>query len=158
SPTAGGICSCAPYYPLQIHYCPGSSVMLNAPPSYVSYQWFAPAGFPMAPSQTTLAAPTITNPANSNVYTVQLSYYPGCVFQTSVTLVQQSLSIVGLGADPTCPGGSSGSASVAVTAGIDSLQYLWQSSSGSVVSTASVAAGLSSGVYSVSVSVGGVNG
>lgn len=134
-------------------FCQGtSSATIQGPMGFTEYQWAAPAGFPLAPSQSTLSTISITNAVAGNVYSLSVMN-PGsfCGYTTTYTLVHNPVNVVAIGASTTCVGGASGSASVAASGGNGSgYVYTWLSTH-SVVGTGTTVSNLTQGTYTVNV-------
>src|SRR5690606_32493160 len=67
------------------------------------------------------------------------------------TIITSTVNIAGIGSSPTCPNGSSGSATVAGNGSGSGYTYTWTNATNSVLSTQSVVSGLSPGMYSVTI-------
>ena len=140
-----------------VGFCANSTqAQITAPSGYTNYQWYA--GNPPTPVTAfglggNTQVLTINNPVVNDTYTVQLVTASGCTFTTVDTLKYSSVSIVGLRTAPTCSNGSSGSATVQGNGSGTGYTYVWSgpNTSTAVVGTASVATGLSAGIYSVTV-------
>ena len=146
--------------PGPVSFCQGSNVaQISAPLGYSTYSWIAPSGASPIPSnQATLSTITISNPIPGSVYTVQLNSSSGCNFIATNTIVFSQVQIVGLGANPSCPGGANGTASVVGNGSGTGYNYTWQNANGQTVGTASTATGLAPGVYSITISGFGAAG
>jgi len=137
--------------PGPVSYCSGSGVAtIAAPAGYNSYQWYGPNGIIPAP-QGTLSVLTVTNPIPGQTYTVQLVSQGGCQLSAINTLNTSTISIAGIGSSPTCPGGSSGTATVQGNGSGAGYTYTWTNSTNSVVGSSSVAVNLPAGIYSVTI-------
>jgi len=137
--------------PGPVSYCSGSGVAtIAAPLGYSSYQWYGPNGIISTPSGTTSVL-TVTAPIPGQTYTVQLISQGGCQLIAVNTLNTSTVSIAGIGSSPTCPGGASGTATVQGNGSGAGYTYTWTNSTGSVVGTQSVAVGLPTGTYSVTI-------
>jgi gliding motility-associated-like protein len=141
--------------PGPVSFCAGSGqAQVVAPTGYATYSWVAPPGSPNIPAaQATLQTLTISNPVPGSVYTVNLVTPSGCLFVSTNTIVFTSVNIAGIGSAPSCAGGASGTATVVGNGSGTGYNYSWiNTTTSSVVSTASVATGLAAGVYSVVIS------
>ena len=137
--------------PGPVSFCSGSGVAtIAAPLGYSSYQWYGPGGIITTPSGTT-AVLTVTAPVPGQTYTVQLVSQGGCQLMSINTLNTSTVSIAGIGSSPSCPLGSSGSATVQGNGSGAGYTYTWTNSTNSVVGTQSVAVGLPAGIYSVTI-------
>jgi len=94
---------------------------------------------------------TVTNPIPGQTYTVQLVSQGGCQLSAINTLNTSTISIAGIGSSPTCPGGSSGTATVQGNGSGAGYTYTWTNSTNSVVGSSSVAVNLPAGIYSVTI-------
>lgn len=140
-----------------VFYCSGSNqAILYTPLGYSSYTWVAPPGSPpIPPSQSTLSTLTVTNPVVGSVYTVNLISWSGCLFVSTATIIPTQVSIMGIGSNPTCLGGTGGSATVAAIGSGEGYNYTWINSSNNVVGTGSMITNLSPGSYTVLVTAAG---
>ena len=137
--------------PGPVSYCSGSGVAtIAAPAGYNSYQWYGPNGIIPAP-QGTLSVLTVTNPIPGQTYTVQLVSQGGCQLSAINTLNTSTISIAGIGSSPSCPLGSSGTATVQGNGSGSGYTYTWTNSTNSVVGSSSVAVNLPAGIYSVTI-------
>lgn len=137
--------------PGPVSYCSGSGVAtIAAPAGYNSYQWYGPNGIIPAP-QGTLSVLTVTNPIPGQTYTVQLVSQGGCQLNAINTLNTSTISIAGIGSSPSCPGGSSGTATVQGNGSGSGYTYTWTNSTNSVVGSSSVVVNLPTGIYSVTI-------
>ena len=148
------LCATSGTISMPINYCNGSSIAnLYAPLGFVNYTWTAPPGYPISPSQTSLASISITNAVVNNVYTVSMIQpYTGCTYSLTGAIQNVSVAITGTGTSASCIGGASGSATVAVVGGYNQYNYQWVNSSNMVVSTNSVLTNALPGIYSVTIS------
>jgi gliding motility-associated-like protein len=137
-----------------VSFCAGSGLaQIVAPIGYATYSWVAPVGgAPIAAGQSTSATITLANPVVNSVYTVYLNSASGCQFLATNTIQTSTVSIIGIGANPSCPGGANGTASVVGNGSGSGYVYNWMNSNGTTVGTASTATGLAPGVYSVVIS------
>ena len=141
--------------PGPVSFCAGSGVaQISAPLGYATYQWYDPNNNAIpATLGGTLSTLSVTNPVPYSVYTVDLTAASGCQFVATNTVVFTSVSIVGLGSSPSCPGGASGSATVQGFGSGTGYNYSWTNlATNSVVGTTSVVTGLPPGTYSVTIS------
>jgi gliding motility-associated-like protein len=104
-------------------------------------------------SSTGVVSTTITaNGLTAGPYTVTITDASGCT-ETATTVIAEPTDVTAIINPPTnvtCNGGNSGSAAVVAGGGTGGYTYVWTSSAGIVGSTAT-AAGLTAGVYSVTV-------
>ncbi len=136
--------------PGPVSFCAGSNVaVITAPTGYNTYQWISPITGTVPPPQGTMSTLSVTNPVPGSVYTVNLVTASNCQYVSTNTIVFSSVNVAGIGSSPTCPNGSSGSATVAGNGSGAGYTYTWVNSSNSVVGTQSIVSGLSPGVYSV---------
>lgn len=135
--------------------CVGTNTaVLTAPLGYVAYQWY------QLPSMTAMSpsvggnTPTLTiNPAIAGqVYQIKMTTPTGCTIALNDTIKISQVQITGVNSLPSCPGGSSGSATVHVTGSNTGYGYSWVNSANTVVSTSISAQNLTPGIYSVTVS------
>jgi gliding motility-associated-like protein len=148
--------SCGPTQAL-VNMCSGSTTQqVLGPPGYITYQWFGPNN-----PATVIAAPGGTNDTlfiNNGV--VGDTYYliavsaNGCTTHVQSTLAFSTVSTPFVSSTPSCPGGTSGSATVYPT-GSPSYVYSWVNSAGANVGNTQTATGLSPGSYTVHVSAPG---
>jgi hypothetical protein len=142
-----------------VSFCSNSGqAIVSAPYGYVSYQWIAPGTGSVQAPQGTMSSLTIQNPVPGSVYTVNLVTQSGCQYMATYTLTFSQVNIAGIGAGPTCPGLSNGSATVQGNGSGTGYTYSWTSPSNSVVGTTSVATGLSAGIHTVMISALGTPG
>jgi gliding motility-associated-like protein len=134
-----------------VSFCAGSNMaQISAPLGYSSYQWFAPGTGSIAAPQGTMANLTITGPIPNSVYTVQMVAPSGCIFTSTNAITVSTVNIAGIGSTSTCPGGASGSATVAGNGSGTGYNYTWINASNSAtVGTLSIVNNLAPGVYSV---------
>lgn len=134
--------------------CSGSpSASLVAPMGYMGYQWLDPSNNPI--SGATAYSLSVSNPTVGNIYSVQLKAAKNCIQTQTVAISVSSISISNIGANGSCAGGSTGSATVNTSGGNGTLTYTWTSiSTGSIVSNSQTATGLPVGSYSVLVNSG----
>jgi gliding motility-associated-like protein len=138
--------------PGPVSFCSGSGVAtIAAPAGYNSYQWYGPNGIISSPNGT-MQILTVNNPIPGQTYTVQLVSQGGCQLMSTNTLNTSTISIAGIGSSPSCPLGSSGTATVQGNGSGSGYTYTWTNSTNSVVGTQSVAVGLPAGIYSVTIS------
>lgn len=138
--------------PGPVSFCSGSGVAtIAAPAGYNSYQWYGPNGIISSPNGT-MQILTVNNPIPGQTYTVQLISQGGCQLMSTNTLNTSTISIAGIGSSPSCPLGSSGTATVQGNGSGSGYTYTWTNSTNSVVGTQSVAVGLPAGIYSVTIS------
>ncbi len=138
-----------------VNFCPGSTqATIQAPIGNTSYSWIAPPNYTaqLSPSQATLSAITITNPVVGAVFTVNVISSSGCFSSINYTLANSQVGVGSSSSYPACPLSSNGSATVFATGSNTGYTYTWLNSTSSVVSTASVATNLSSGMYTVNIS------
>lgn len=149
-----------PVFTNTVNYCSGSGqAQICGPAGYAAYSWSPPQnGSPIPAAQSSLSCITVMNPVVGSVYTLNMVAPSGCMFLQLFTIAYSNVSIIGVGSSSTCAGGSSGSATVAANGSGTGYNYSWTNSTNSVVSTNSVATGLSAGVYSVQVSAIGSSG
>lgn len=134
-------------------FCAGSNTsVLTAPAGYSSYQWVGPSGPVTVANGGNTGTATISPVSAGQVFTCNVTAPNGClsVFTTTVNIT--TVSITGINSTPSCPNGSSGTASVTATGSSAGYTYQWLNSVGATVGTASNATGLSPGNYSVVVS------
>lgn len=131
--------------------CPNTNLTsFQAPVGYALYQWEGPNGLipPPLGQQQYL---TVTNASLNSVYTVTFTSSMGCQFVQSHTVTATQASIAGYGVTGSCPLAANGSATVIAGGIAAGHTYTWTASNNSIVSTASVATGLSPGQYTVTV-------
>ncbi len=133
-----------------IVFCPSNSAIILGPVGYYLYQWISPNG-PVAAPQGTLPTLYITNPSPGSVYTLNVSSYYNCTYNITYTLNYTAAAIKNIGSSPSCSQGAAGSATVVAAGSSVGYNYSWIDNLNNVVSTQSVASGLSPGVYSVTV-------
>jgi gliding motility-associated-like protein len=135
-----------------VSFCSGSNVaVINAPSGYALYQWISPlTGTTIPASQGgTATALTINNPIPGLVYTVMVTTATGCLYTATLALAYSAVQVGGIGAAPSCPNGSSGSATVAGNGSGAGYTYTWTNASNSVIGTSSLVTGLAPGTYTV---------
>lgn len=134
-------------------FCAGSSqAVLTAPAGYTTYQWIGPSGPISVPNGGTSPTATINPVSAGQVYTCNVTAPNGCSSSFQTTVAVSTVSITGVGSTPSCPNGFSGTANVSATGSSGGYIYQWLNSSGTTVSTAQTATGLSPGIYTVNVS------
>jgi len=134
-------------------FCAGSNTtVLSAPAGYTSYQWTGPSGPVSVASGGNTGTATVTPVTAGQVFTCNVTAPNGCssIFTTTISIT--TVSITGINSIPSCPNGSSGSASVTATGSSSGYTYQWLNSLGATVGNTSNATGLSPGNYSVVVS------
>ena len=136
-----------------VSFCAGSNLaQISAPIGYSSYQWFHPVtGIIPAPTGTNqnLQVPG-ANTLTGMVFTVQMIAPSGCMFTATNQINTSTVSIVGIGASSTCPGGASGSATVVGNGSGTGYNYTWlNAGNGATVGTTQSVNGLAPGVYNV---------
>lgn len=134
-------------------FCAGSNTtVLTAPAGYSTYQWTGPSGpVPVGNGGNTGTA-TVTPVSAGQVFTCNVTAPNGCLSVFTTTISITTVSITGINSTPSCPNGSSGTASVTATGSSSGYTYQWLNSVGATVGTTSNATGLSPGTYSVVVS------
>jgi hypothetical protein len=137
-----------------VSYCAGSSTaIINGLSGYNTYTWVPPAAAgSISSAQASLSSLTVLNPTPGLTYTLNFTTAWGCGFTTTYTLVPSQVSLIGQGSSLSCSLGSAGSASIQPYGSSVGYAYAWVNSTNSVISTASVATGLSPGNYTVTVS------
>lgn len=144
--------------PGPVSFCAGSNVaLITAPVGYHSYQWISPITGTVPAPQGTQAVLSVSNPVPGSVYTVNLVTASGCQYVSTNTIVFSQVNVAGLGTSPSCPNGSSGSATVAGNGSGAGYTYTWVNSSNQVVGSQSVVSGLTPGIYSVTIGGLGVS-
>ncbi|WP_317898674.1 T9SS type A sorting domain-containing protein [Aurantibacillus circumpalustris] len=151
-------CSYAPSnLPITNNFCAGSSLAsIQAPVGYAQYLWTAPALYPISASQATLYSTSFTNAVVGNIYT--LTVYPAspfCSFTSTFALANTSVSILGIGSNPSCTVGTSGSATVAAGGSGTGYTYTWTNSTNSIVANSPTLSSLAAGVYTVNITAAG---
>jgi|GEM_PF-453242 len=143
-----------------VSFCAGANVaQITAPIGYSTYQWFAPGTGSIAAPQGTMSVLTVSNPIPGSVYTVQLVAASGCVFTSTNAIAFSTITIPGIGSTSTCPGGASGSATVAANGSGTGYNYTWINAMNSAtVGTAAIVNNLGPGTYSVIVTAFGAAG
>jgi hypothetical protein len=137
-------------------YCQGAAqAQMFGPVGYAAYQWYA--GNPAAPVPALNGGNTPTLTINSPTaginYTLQVTTAAGCNYTYAAALQTSSLSIAGLGANASCIGGATGSASVQANGSGTGYTYTWTAPGNPVpIGTASTVASLLPGIYTVAVS------
>lgn len=134
-------------------FCAGSNTsVLTAPAGYSTYQWVGPSGPVTVANGGNTGTATISPVSAGQVFTCNVTAPNGClsVFTTTVNIT--TVSITGINSTPSCPNGSSGTASVTATGSSSGYTYQWLNSFGATVGSTSNATGLSPGNYSVVVS------
>lgn len=134
-----------------VSFCAGSGVaQIAAPVGYSSYQWIAPGTGSVAAPQGTMATLTVSNPIPNSVYTVVMVAPSGCIFTSTNAIVFSTVNIAGIGSSSTCPGGASGSATVAGNGSGTGYNYTWiNAMTSATVGTAAIVNNLGPGTYSV---------
>lgn len=135
-------------------YCPSSnSLVLSAPPGATGYTWTAPAIYTTNPlSANGQYSVTVTNPIAYSQFTVDYYDSFSCSRFSTVEIVPQAVSILGINTSTSCIGGNSGSAIVFGAGGNGQYSYTWTNASNAVVGTGSVLNNVPAGVYSVAIS------
>src|SRR5690606_36844541 len=136
--TPGG---CTLYAPPPVPvYCPNTgTAQFTAPPGYVYYQWITPSG-PVASPQGTMQVLNVSPAILNSTYTLIMTKANSCQFSKTSSVTQSQVQIGGLAVTGSCPGGSAGAATAFAVGSPAGYTYSWTNTSGSVVSTASVAA------------------
>ena len=136
--------------PGAVSFCAGSNqAIISSPIGYQSYQWLAPGGFVIPAPLGTAPSLTVNSPVPGSVYTVQATSPSGCMYLITNTINFSQVNIAGIGSNPTCPNGASGSATVQGNGSGTGYNYNWLNSASVTVGTASVVSGLAAGVYSI---------
>jgi gliding motility-associated-like protein len=135
--------------------CSGTnSAVINAPAGYVSYQWYQLPG--MIPQSPLVGGntPTLTiNPAIvGQVFQVNMVTPTGCTIALIDTIQITAAQILAIQTKSTCPGGTSGAATVVPVGSNTGYTYTWTAiPSMSVVGNSYTVANLPPGIYSVAV-------
>lgn len=135
--------------------CVGTNTaILTAPPGYVAYQWYQlPGMIPQSPLVGGNTATLTVNPAVvGQVFQVNMTTPTGCTIALIDTIQISGIQITGINSSSTCPGGTSGSATVQVTGSNTGYGFSWVNSANTVVSTSNTASNLAPGIYTVTVS------
>ena len=156
--TSLGLGGISGFVPGPVSFCAGSNqAVIAAPLGYSTYSWVAPiTSSPIPASQATLSTLTISNPVPNSVYTVYLQGSSGCQYTSTNAIVFTSVNIAAIGSGSTCPGGSSGSATVQGTGSGSGYNWTWINAAnnltvgtGSTTGIYGTVNGLAPGVYSV---------
>ncbi|MBN8691830.1 MAG: gliding motility-associated C-terminal domain-containing protein [Bacteroidetes bacterium] len=134
--------------------CAGTNTaVLTAPLGYVAYQWYQLPGMtPMSPLVGGNTPSLTVNPAIvGQVFQVKMTTPTGCTISLNDTVKISGVQITAMNSSPTCPGGSSGSATVSVQGSNVGYNYTWVNAANTVVSTTNTAQNLPPGIYTVSV-------
>jgi gliding motility-associated-like protein len=134
--------------------CSGTnSAVIAAPSGYVAYQWYQLPGMtPQSPAMGGNTATLTVNPAIvGQVFQVNMITATGCTVTLIDTIQISQAQIVSVFTKSTCPGGTSGSATVNPVGSNTGYTYTWTSPSSAVVSNSNVANNLSPGIYTVAV-------
>ncbi len=138
------------YVPGAVSFCAGSNqAVIAAPAGYVSYQWIAPGNFPIPAPLGTGSSYTVNNPVPGSTYTLLATSQSGCQYVIPNTISFSQVGFAGLGTKPSCPGGSSGSATVQGNGSGTGYNYFWLNSNSVTIGTASTITGLAPGNYSI---------
>jgi hypothetical protein len=144
--------SCSP--PLnpsnEINFCPTSTVAtISGPSGFISYSWTGYTSFWSAPTPSAAKTITIGNPVPGNVYTLTATLPSGCMYLYTYTLAHSGVSANNLVVSPSCPNGTTGSATVLATGSSSGYQYSWKNNAGQSVGTNSYITNMPSGQYSL---------
>jgi len=105
-------------------FCGGvGSATMQAPTGFANYQWYGPNNTNPIAGATSYSY--TANPAtNGDVFTVDCITLQGCTTKLTVSVAASNI-LATASANPTCRGGSTGNASVAVTGGGTQYSYQW---------------------------------
>lgn len=121
-----------------------NTAYLFAPSGFANYQWYGPNN--LTPIGGATSATYTANPANNgDVYTVDCITLQQCTTKLQVTVAPTNI-LANVTANPTCQGGTSGSASVTVSGGTQ-YSYTWSPGGSNATSISNLGAG----TYSVTI-------
>jgi hypothetical protein len=136
-----------------VNLCAGSSqAIVNAPAGMTNYSWTVPSGVIVPSGQFTLSSISASNVSTGQVFSVVATSSAGCQSLTTYTLLYTNVGAGTQSVSASCMGGATGTATLFPTGSGHGYSFTWYNATNSVVNTASVAANLPPGTYSVNIS------